>query len=118
MATRHTRTWHIDFPSRGTGPAREDSRERMLADIYEIVRQIPPGMVTTYGRIAQMAGYYGAARMVGWAMSVARPGLPCHRVVNAQGRTAPCWPEQRALLEAEGVSFKANGRVDLAKHLW
>ena len=83
--------------------ARDDYRKRMFADIFEIVKQVPPGMVTTYGRIAQMAGYYGASRMVGRAMSEAPPGLPCHRVVNAQGCIAPCWPEQRALLEAEGV---------------
>lgn len=118
MTTRRTHEWDIGFRDTGLGPSRDDSRETMLAEIYRIVEQIPPGTVTTYGRIAQMAGYYGASRMVGRAMSKAPPGLPCHRVVNAQGRTAPCWPEQRALLEAEGVSFKANGCVDLRKHLW
>ncbi len=102
----------------GKGKAMLAGKEAMLAEIYQIVEQIPPGMVTTYGRIAQMAGYYGASRMVGRAMAEAPPGLPCHRVVNAQGRIAPCWPEQRALLEAEGVSFKPNRCVDLAKHLW
>jgi methylated-DNA-protein-cysteine methyltransferase-like protein len=118
MTTRRTHESDIGFRDTALGPARDDSRETMLAEIYRIVEQIPPGTVTTYGRIAQMAGYYGASRMVGRAMSKAPPGLPCHRVVNAQGRTAPCWPEQRALLEAEGVSFKANGCVDLRKHLW
>ena len=46
-------------------------------------------------------------------MAAAPEGLPCHRVVNSQGRTAPGWTRQRELLEAEGVLFRANGRVDL-----
>ena len=43
---------------------------------------------------------------------------PCHRVVNRAGRTAPHWPEQQTLLEAEGVAFRANGTVDMARFLW
>ena len=38
--------------------------------------------------------------------------------MNHAGRTAPHWPEQRALLEAEGVAFRANGTVDMARFLW
>ena len=44
--------------------------------------------------------------------------LPCHRVVNKEGRTAPGWSRQRILLEEEGVRFKSNGHVDMARHLW
>ena len=44
--------------------------------------------------------------------------LPCHRVVNKEGRTAPGWSRQRPLLEAEGVGFKSNGHVDMQRHLW
>ena len=44
--------------------------------------------------------------------------LPCHRVVNKEGRTAPGWSRQRTFLEEEGVRFKANGHVDMARHLW
>ena len=44
--------------------------------------------------------------------------LPCHRVVNKEGRTAPGWSSQRPLLEAEGVTFKPNGHVDMQRHLW
>ena len=44
--------------------------------------------------------------------------LPCHRVVNKEGRTAPGWSRQRTLLEEEDVRFKANGHVDMALHLW
>lgn len=53
-------------------------------------------------------------------MALAPPDgtLPCHRVVNSIGETAPGWTEQRTLLENEGVTFLTNGRVDMKKHLW
>lgn len=88
--------------------------------LYEIVRQIPPGLVSTYGHLAVLAGYPGRARMAGKAMARAPEslGIPCHRVVNGQGRTAPGWIEQRELLEQEGITFRKNGLVDLKKHLW
>lgn len=44
--------------------------------------------------------------------------LPCHRVVNKEGRTAPGWSRQRMLLEEEGVTFKSNGHVDMSRYLW
>ena len=44
--------------------------------------------------------------------------LPCHRVVNKSGRTAPGWSRQRPLLESEGIHFKPNGHVDMTRHLW
>ena len=54
----------------------------------------------------------------GRALARAPQGVPCHRVVNAEGRTAPGWEEQRARLEAEGVPFRRNGRADLARAVW
>ena len=102
-------------------------------DVLNIVSQIPSGKVTTYGHIAALAGWPSHARMVGRTLryscvpSVASdlrssaPGtveLPCHRVVNKEGRTAPGWSRQRPLLEEEGVSFKANGHVDMQRCLW
>ena len=89
-------------------------------DVLNIVSQIPCGKVTTYGHIAALAGWPSHSRMVGRTLRYA-PGavdLPCHRVVNKEGRTAPGWSRQRALLEAEGVTFKANGHVDMQRHLW
>ena len=44
--------------------------------------------------------------------------LPCHRVVNKEGRTAPGWSKQRVLLEEEGVRFKPNGHVNMGRHQW
>lgn len=89
-------------------------------DVLNIVTQIPYGKVTTYGHIAALAGWPSHARMVGRTLrySPCAVGLPCHRVVNKEGRTAPGWSRQRTLLEAEGVTFKPNGHVDMQRHLW
>ena len=84
------------------------------AEIWSIVAQIPAGRIATYGQLARLAGMPGYARRVGRAMAAAPEGLPCHRVVNASGRTAPGWTRQRELLEAEGVRFRRNGCADLA----
>lgn len=87
-------------------------------NVYNMVRMIPYGKVTTYGRIAVLIGFPNHARGVGKALKFAPEGLPCHRVVNHQGRLAPGWSEQRKLLEQEGVLFKENGCVDLKRFLW
>lgn len=89
-------------------------------DVLNIVAQIPCGFVTTYGHIAALAGWPSHSRMVGRILRYT-PGaecLPCHRVVNKEGRTAPGWSRQRSLLETEGVRFKANGHVDMSRYLW
>ena len=81
-------------------------------EVYSVVASIPPGRVLTYGQIAYL--------IVGQAMHNAPEGqnLPCHRVVNSQGRLAPFWPEQRELLEKEGTVFKKNGCVDIKASGW
>ena len=89
-------------------------------DVLNIVSQIPCGKVTTYGHIATWAGWPSHSRMVGRTLRYT-PGaetLPCHRVVNIAGRTAPGWSRQRLLLEEEGVVFKPNGHVDMKRFLW
>ena len=89
-------------------------------EVYNIVREIPEGCVFTYGQLAKLARRPQCSRMVGQAMfNVPKElNLPCHRVVNSQGRLAPNWAEQRGLLEKEGITFKKNGCVDLKKHIW
>ena len=89
-------------------------------DVLNIVSQIPYGRVTTYGHIAALAGWPSHSRMVGRTLRYTpeAANLPCHRVVNKVGRTAPGWGRQRDLLLAEGVAFLQNGRVDMHKHLW
>ena len=105
-----------DYPDKMT-----PEEARMFgADVLNIVSQIPRGKVTTYGHIASLAGWPSHSRMVGRTLRYT-PGaelLPCHRVVNKDGRTAPGWSRQRVLLEEEDVIFKANGRVDMEKYLW
>ncbi len=91
--------------------------------IYDVVRSIPLGKVMTYGQVALLAGNPRWARVVGYALHKnPEPGvIPCHRVVNRNGRLAPGFAfggtdAQRMLLEGEGVTFLENGLVDLEKH--
>lgn len=93
-------------------------------EIYDIVKRIPPGRVMNYGQIAQLLKRRLSARAVGWALHQSPPGLPWQRVVNAIGEcpsdklgTHPPGL-QRALLEAEGVQFGSNGRIDMQKYRW
>ena len=93
--------------------------------VYAWVRQIPPGKVATYGQIARLCGIPRGARVVGYAMAScpAGSGVPCHRVVDREGRTKKAFdtfmPDtQRMLLEAEGVAFLPDGRVNMAECLW
>ena len=92
--------------------------------VYDAVRQIPFGFVATYGQIAMMAGSPRAARIVGGALHRnPEPGIiPCHRVVNREGRLAPEFafggPEEQAIrLRAEGIEV-VDGYVDLARYQW
>ena len=105
-----------DYPDRMT-----PEQARTFCDaVLNIVSQIPRGRVMTYGDIAALAGWPSHSRMVGRTLRYS-PGaekLPCHRVVNKEGRTAPGWSRQRPLLEEEGVCFKANGFVDMKRYLW
>ena len=89
--------------------------------IYEAVKKVPAGRVATYGQIAALAGDKKMARAVGNALrrNTAQE-IPCHRVVNAQGKLSGEFAfgtgaGQAQLLEAEGVEV-AEGRVDLDKY--
>ena len=89
----------------------------MLAVIRGAIRQIPKGKVSTYGAVAQAAGFPGCARQVVWALRGA-PGLAWHRVVGAGGKISLPGEnglEQRMRLEAEGVAFRGS-RVWMEKH--
>ncbi len=96
------------------------ANEDLIYEILAVVGEIPRGKVATYGQIAALIGRDRNARLVGKVLSKAElyGNYPCHRVVNHAGRTAPNWPEQRQLLEQEGVEFKANGCVDVKKFGW
>ena len=100
-------------------------QEGFFEQVYDMVRQIPPGMVATYGQIAALAGRPRSARYVGYALhSNPYPGeVPCHRVVFADGRICEAFafggPQvQRELLEQEGVAFIDEAHVDLSACRW
>ena len=93
--------------------------DAFFQQVYDIVAQVPPGTVVSYGQIARLLGRPRGARQVGWAMRRCPPDLPWQRVIKADG-TLPgdesgVW---RCLLEAEGVAFLPDGRVDMAAHAW
>ena len=94
--------------------------EARILEILSLVEEIPAGKVASYGQLAALAGMERRARWVGWVLhhSQMYGNYPCHRVVSATGRTAPGWPEQRLLLEEEGVSFLPGGRVDMRRCVW
>jgi len=102
-----------------------DNNQSFDLRVYRCVRQIPRGKVSTYGRIAEACGCPRGARAVGMALHRnPQPGeIPCHRVVNREGRLAPAFAfggqdEQRRLLEGEGVEVSAEGYVDLSEYLY
>jgi methylated-DNA-protein-cysteine methyltransferase related protein len=108
-----------DDPAYDSGVANDTFAEA----VYALVRQIPPGRVTTYGTLGQLLGRYRSARLVGWAMRHSPGGLPAHRVVNASGVLSGGWAfghpsVQRALLEAEGVGFVGEARCNISVHYW
>ena len=93
--------------------------------VYEIVKQIPVGKVTTYGAVARAIGAPRASRQVGWALhSNPQPGvIPCHRVVFKDGSLTDGFAfggrdVQKAMLEAEGVTVSDDYKVDLTKFGW
>ena len=88
--------------------------------VYDIVAQVPPGKVVSYGQIARMLGRPRAAREVGRAMRLCPEGLPWQRVVMQDGAIAGGGFAQlrRAMLEAEGIAFHPDGRVDMAAFRW
>ena len=94
--------------------------------VYEVVRLIPPGKVTSYGAIGAFLGSAQSSRMVGWAMNnahVQEKYVPAHRVVNRNGLltgkhyfgTSTAMQE---LLEAEGISVVDDQICDFKKHFW
>lgn len=95
-------------------------------DVYEVVRQVPKGKVTSYGAIAAFLGSKLSARMVGWAMNAAhgaKPKVPAQRVVNRNGLltgkhhfATPTLMEE--LLKKDGVAVKNEAVVDFNKRFW
>lgn len=94
-------------------------------NVYDVVRQIPEGRVTSYGAIANYLGAARSARMVGWAMNAAHAyqDVPAHRVVNRNGLltgkhhfSAP--DQMQKSLEAEGVKIIDDQIQNFKAHYW
>lgn len=94
--------------------------------VYEVVRQIPKGRVTSYGAIAAALGTKKSARMVGWAMNNAhfiQPKVPAHRVVNRQGLLTGkmhfATPTQmQELLQQEGITVADDQVQNFSQLFW
>jgi methylated-DNA-protein-cysteine methyltransferase-like protein len=101
------------------------NNDNFFERVYEIVRQIPVGKVTSYGAIAKALGTARSARMVGWAMNASHnlEDVPAHRVVNRLGMLSGKHHFEgtnlmQQLLENEGVRIKDNQILDFKKHFW
>ncbi|MFA7687931.1 MAG: MGMT family protein [Moheibacter sp.] len=99
--------------------------ESFFEKVYDVVRQIPEGRVTSYGAIAECIGMKISARMVGWAMNAAheRNDVPAHRVVNRNGlltgkhHFSP--PElMQQLLENEGIKIQDDQILNFQEVVW
>lgn len=93
--------------------------------VYQLVRMIPKGRVTSYGAIANYLGSKGGARMVGWAMNASHklPDIPAHRVVNRNGVLSGKhhFPEDRPMqeqLEQEGVKVEDDQVLNFERLFW
>jgi len=93
--------------------------------VYQVVRLIPPGRVTSYGAIASYLGTKGSSRMVGYAMQAcgnANPPVPAHRVVNRQGLLTAKFhfggERMAEMLRSEGVEVMDDQVQDFKKVFW
>lgn len=93
--------------------------------VYELVKLIPPGRITTYGALAHALGTKGGARMVGWALhqAVQHSDVPAHRVVNRNGLLTGKHHFggehiMEELLALEGIEVSSNRVQEFEKHFW
>lgn len=94
--------------------------------VYQVVRLIPKGRVTSYGAIANYLGSAGSSRVVGYAMNAAhgqKPKVPAHRVVNRNGELTGKHHfanpfQMQELLEKEGMKIKNDKILNFEKHFW
>jgi methylated-DNA-protein-cysteine methyltransferase related protein len=90
--------------------------------VWRLVRRIPRGKVVTYGQLSNWIDRRLTPLGVGWAIRAAPEGaIPWQRVVNSRGMISTDREHpglQRSMLEAEGVRFSSDGRVDLARWGW
>jgi methylated-DNA-protein-cysteine methyltransferase related protein len=116
---------HATVPDKPQGVSQKKPPMNPFSEqVIALIRRIPSGTVTTYGLIAAAAGNHCGARQVSRILHSFSTihQLPWHRVVNRNGQISPRMSmghlEQRRLLEAEGILFGADGRIDLGRFLW
>lgn len=101
-------------------------QQNFFQNVYEVVRLIPKGRVTSYGAIAKYLGTARSSRMVGWAMNNShsqKKYVPAHRVVNRNGMLTgkhhfSAADQMQDLLEKEGIKVKKDKIVDFKKLFW
>lgn len=108
-------------------PVRDASKNySFYQNVWDVVRQIPVGRVTTYGAIANYLGTGSSARLVGWAMNASfteTPPVPAQRVVNRNGMLSGKMhfdpPERmQQLLEMEGIQIENDTIINFKAHFW
>jgi len=105
---------------------RINHQDSFFEKVYEVVRRIPYGKVTSYGAIANYLGSGRSARMVGWAMNSSHskyPPVPAHRVVNRNGLLTGKFhfggtATMQELLENEGIEVRDDKIVHFKKYFW
>jgi len=126
MPVKKTRQINAKSASMQKDLAKPKDSPSFFEDVFEVVRQIPRGRVTSYGAIAQFLGTRLSARMVGWAMNtshISNPPVPAQRVVNRNGMLSgkhhfPTPTKMEELLKKEGIIVKDDAIVDFKKIFW
>ena len=103
-----------------------ESQNNFFGKVFDVVRHIPYGKVTTYGIIAEYLGSKGSARMVGWALNSSKyhlDNIPAHRVVNREGlltgkRHFGGHHTMADLLQNEGIEIVDDRIQNLERFLW
>lgn|SRR5690554_4494860 len=102
-----------------------DKPSLTFEDVFEVVRAIPYGRVSTYGAIAEVLGLKSGARWVGYALNHAHssPDVPAHRVVNRNGLLTgrhhfPPEKDMESLLRAENIAVADNKVIDFGRLFW
>jgi methylated-DNA-protein-cysteine methyltransferase-like protein len=102
-----------------------DKHKDFFESVFEVVKLIPEGRVTSYGAIAKYLGSARSSRMVGWAMNASHkiPGIPAHRVVNRNGLLTGKMhfndpDEMERKLREEGISVKNDQILNFSSHYW
>lgn len=116
----------LDKPAKKPVVPTVPKQHSFFEDVWDVVRQIPKGRVTSYGAVANYLGTKMSARMVGWAMNDAHhahPPIPAQRVVNRNGMLSgkhhfPSPDAMEKMLKKDGVKVEKDTVIDFEKRFW